>query len=442
MSRNKLFGLLSLLVILSMALSAVAGCAPEATAEPTEEAVEEPEEEEAAEEPEEEAAEEEEVVEEKVIRFGAPIGLTGIKATESQVQKDGMDFWVNWVNTHGGIDVGGEKYMVEIVYYDDESDPQTAAKLTEKLITEDETKFLFAPFGSVMTIASCAVGEKYGAITVAPLANSGSIYNQGYEYVFSVLPPAANYLRLLVEMAATELDPKPETVAVLAMDDPFGISCAEGTRDWAEEAGFEVVLYEKYPLDAKDLSSLLTKVKGLDPDLVLVSSQFEQSLLITRQAKELQVSPKLMGFTVGPTFPAFIETLGPDSEYIFGSEWWLANMGWKDEEFGDSMQYAELFEAEYGYAPDYHAAAGTAAGRLYQFAIEAAGTLEVDAVRDALAELDVEFFWGPHAYDDKGQNRKGASGPIQVQDATHVAVYPEAIRQADPIYPMPAWDER
>ncbi len=378
----------------------------------------------------------------KVIKFGCAISMTGAKSTEGKAERNGIDFWVDWVNERGGIDVGGEKYLVEVIYYDDESDEQTAAKLTEKLITEDGTMFILGPYSSALTIATSAIGEKYGAITVAPLANSGQIYSQGYKNVFAVLPPAANYLRLLIEMAATELDPKPQTVAVLALDDPFGLACADGTRMWAEEAGFDVVMYEKYPSDAKDLSSLLTQVKALNPDLVLASSLYEHAALITRQAKELDLCPKLLGFTVGPTFPDFVESLGDTAEYVFASEWWLPTMEWDGPVIGKASDYGKMIEDRFGYVPSYHTAAGTAAGVLFQLAIEKAGTLEVDKVRDALASLDVELFWGPHAFDEKGQNRKGGSAPIQIQNGELVAVYPEQLRQAPPVYPFVCWDER
>jgi len=330
--------------------------------------------------------------------------------------KDGMDLWVDWTNSHDGINVGGKKYNVEIIYYDDESDAQTAAKLTEKLITEHDTKLLFGPFSSALTIATAAIGEKYGAITMATMANGESVYNQGYQNVFSVLPPAGNYLRLLIDMAVTELDPKPETCVVLALDDPFGLGCAEGTKKWAEEAGLEVLLYEKYPADTKDLSSLLTKVKALNPDMVMASSLFEHAALITRQAKELDLCAPIMAFTAGPTFADFITSLGPDANYILASEWWLPSMGWTCPVFGDSVKWGEMFEERYGYVPSYHSAGGSAAGVLYQLAIEKAGTLEVGI--------------------------KGGSAPIQIQDGKLVAVYPEKLRQADIVYPFPCWDER
>src|SRR5947207_9127925 len=79
------------------------------------------------------------------IRFGASLSLTGRLSTEGKRVKDGYDFYVKHINERGGIDIAQKKYKVEIVYYDDESDTNTAVKLVEKLITQDGIKFLLGP---------------------------------------------------------------------------------------------------------------------------------------------------------------------------------------------------------------------------------------------------------------------------------------------------------
>ncbi len=71
------------------------------------------------------------------IRFGASLSLTGRMATEGRLVKDGYDFYVKHINALGGIPINGKKYKVEIIYYDDESDPKTAVRLVEKLIVEE-----------------------------------------------------------------------------------------------------------------------------------------------------------------------------------------------------------------------------------------------------------------------------------------------------------------
>ena len=82
---------------------------------------------------------------EKVLKLGASVCLTGRLAKEGNYVKDGYTLWQEEVNKKGGIKVGNDNYKVEIVFYDDKSDPQTGAKLTEKLITDDKVKFILGP---------------------------------------------------------------------------------------------------------------------------------------------------------------------------------------------------------------------------------------------------------------------------------------------------------
>jgi len=378
---------------------------------------------------------------EKTIKIGVAISQTGAVSREGKFEKDGIDYWKDLVNSQGGIDVGADKYKVEVVYYDDQSVPETSMKLTEKLISEDKVQFLIGPYSSGIQTAAAAIGEKYKMITITPLANGTSIYDKGYKYIFSVLPPATKYLQLLVDMAVT-MDPKPETIAIMVRDDPFGNSVAAGVKMRAEEKGLKVVYYEKFPKDITDVSSMLSAIKNLNPDILIASTLYQDAVLITKQAKDLKVCPKMLSYSVGVSIPDFPKELGADANYIFGAEWWLPNMGWKGEVIPSSEEFAKAFEAKYGYAPSYHSAAGAAAGLILQLAIKDAGSLETEKVREALLKFNHETFWGPTAWDETGANIQGASGVIQIQEGKVVSIYPEPIQQAKPVYPMPCWDER
>ena len=155
---------------------------PEA-AEP-EEAAPEPEEEEMAEEPASEFA--------GTITLGAAVSETGNFAREGKDTRQGYDTWLDWVNNeYGGIKVGDDRYNVEIVYYDDEGDPDTAANLVERLITEDEVDYLLGPYSSGLTMSTSAIAEKYGMIMVEGNGASESIFERGFQNIFAVLTPAA-----------------------------------------------------------------------------------------------------------------------------------------------------------------------------------------------------------------------------------------------------------
>lgn len=376
---------------------------------------------------------------EKVILIGCAVSLTGALAPEGTMMKQGIELWEEYVNSHGGINVGGEQYKVKVIYYDDKSDAITGAKLTEKLITEDKVQFLFGPFSSGITFATTAIGEKYGVITIAPEANATKIYERGYKYVFSILPPAPALTQPIFELAAT-LEPKPRTVAIIAANDLFPLSAAEGAIEKAKELGFDVVLFEKYPAGATDITTLLTIVKSKNPDILLNCGYTKDALMVVRQAREVDLNVGMLAFAVGVMLPEFLGSLGSDGNYVYEAEWWLPTLQDEGPVFGNTQNYVRLFEEKFGKTPDYHAASGTAAGVVLQLAIERAGSLDTDAVREALLSLDVKLaVWPGIKFNEKGQNIRTEHPVIQVQNGKFVVVWPPL---NPPLYPMPPWSER
>ncbi len=377
----------------------------------------------------------------QTIKIGASIALTGSMSREGHLLKEGYDFWLDHVNKQGGILVGGKRHTVQIVFYDDESNAQTSARLTEKLITEDKVQFLLGPYSSPITMETSLIGEKRKILTIAAQANANAIYDRRFKYIISVLPPATTYMKLFLEMAS-KLNPRPKTVAIMALGSAFGILVAEGAADHATRLGYKVVYFEKYPPGTDDVSAFLTRVKAKNPDVLVVSSYFEGALLIVRQSKQLKFCPKMLALTIGPEIPEFAKSLGKDADYIYGSAWWLPNAGWKGRDFGSSRDYAKAMVKRTGREPIYPEAAGTVAGLFLQMAIEKANSLETDAVRAAFRTIDVETFWGPAAWNDRGENINGASVPIQIWNGKVVSIYPEHLREAPARYPMPCWGKR
>ncbi len=380
-----------------------------------------------------------------VIKIGVAVSLTGKLAYEGTLLKQGYEVWEKWVNEHGGITAGGKNYGVQIIYYDDESDPVRGAKLTEKLITEDKVHFLGGPYSSAITFATSAIGEKYGVITVAPEANATNIYERGYKYVFSILPPAPMLLVPVAHMMDEMLEPKPKTVAVITANDLFPISCAEGFRDECLKLGFDVVLYEKYPAGATDISALLTKIKALNPDVLGGGGYTADALMIMRQCKELDLNPKLYAFSVGVMVRGFVEELGPDANYAVEGEWWLPEMKLEDPIFGTTENYVKVCKDMFGedFKLQYWTASSSAAVSVLQLAIQKADSIETDKVREALLELNTGLTtWPAVQFNEKGQNIRWEHPVIQVQDGEFVIVYPEESQEKPPIYPTPEWKNR
>src|SRR3954469_11872567 len=124
-----------------------------------------------------------------VVRFGAPLPLTGPLAPEAVKQKQGYDLWAEEANNAGGINVGGKRYKVEIVYADYQSNTPRSVQTSEQMITQDKVNFLFGAFGSGAAKAASTVSERYKIPTIAAAASSSQVYDQGYKYVFGTFTP-------------------------------------------------------------------------------------------------------------------------------------------------------------------------------------------------------------------------------------------------------------
>ena len=147
----------------------------------------------------------------------------------------------------------------------------------------------------------------------------------------------------------------------------------------------------------------------------------------------------MLGFTLGPTLPGFVESLGSMAEYLLEPVQWTSNMGWKDEIFGwTSAELAEICAKETGHECDYHPPQSVAAMEVYQRALEKAGTLDPQKVRDAIAQTDIMTAYGPVRFNEKGQNVAKGMGVVQIQGGKPVVVYPAEFAQAEFVYPIPS----
>ena len=373
-----------------------------------------------------------------VIKLGCAISFTGKKSRSGKLYVDAYNLAVEEINKNGGIEIGGKRYKLEIIYYDDKSEATESSRLVEKLISEDKVDFLLGPYSSGITIPDSLVARRYRVPMVEGGGASGKIFSKGNKYIFGLLPAAGEYFKSTLEFLKT-VNPVPKTIAILFADDKFDVSVAKGTKKIAENMGYEVVIYEKYAEGTSDFTSALTKIKAKNPDVVLVAGHTEESLNFTQQAKELDVNPKMISLTVGPSEADFRKALGKDANYIYGVASWSTQMNFKGYIFKDTKEFIKIFEEKYGYEPDYHNAAGIACVAVIKNAIERAGTLDREKVRDMIASTKLDTIYGRVEFNPNGQI-KGTSVVLQILDNSVYEVYPHEYKK--PVYPIPKWKER
>ena len=355
------------------------------------------------------------------IVLGASVQLTGPVANTGRYYKDAYEFAVDKINAAGGVKVGDTRRKLVLKLYDNQSDVNLSVRQYTQLVSQDKVNLLLGPFASNFALADSAVSEKYQMPMVEGGGASDQIFARKFKYIFGTLAPASDYFASTIDMLK-QLSPEPKTVALLYADDAFDVSVAKGTRPLLEKAGLKTVIDERYTSNASDFNSLLSQIKSADADAVLVAGHETEILNFVRQAKSLAVAPKMYSFTVGVPSADFRKALGKDADYAFGMTAWLPSASLKDRWFGDAVQFATAYKAKYGYDPDYHAASGAADVEALAQAMENAGSVDPQKVRDAIAKLNFPSLYGTIAFTEDGQINL-AQTVIQVQADKVVAIF-------------------
>jgi branched-chain amino acid transport system substrate-binding protein len=357
------------------------------------------------------------------IKVGAALSLTGSLAKEGRLTKFGYQFCQTKVNEAGGIAVGDAKRKIAISYKDDKSQPDAAAQLVDQF-NDEGNKLILGPYGSPSTEAASAVVERNGQVMVDSSGADNAIFTKGYKNTFAVLSPATSYLAVIVKAIAENATPKPKTVAIISADDGFSKTAGKGGADEARKQGMKVVAQEEVPQHVTNVSSALTKIRPKKPDLILVSAHVEEGIAAVKQSKELGLNPKGFGETVAPPTPDFVKALGKNAEGVIGSTQWTADSTGQDKVFGSAKDYAEQYEKRFGEAAEYHSAEAAAACLALVLGVEKAKSTDPMKVRDAIAGLDEDSFFGPIKFDDTGKNADKPMSAIQIKGGDPVTVYP------------------
>ncbi len=380
------------------------------------------------------------------ITLGAAVSLTGKYSTNGKNTKDGYDLAVQRINDLGGVKVGGKSYRLKVVYYDDESTSARGAQLMERLINQDRVQFVLGPYSSGLTKAIAPVTEKYRIPMIEGNGADRALFTHGYRYLFAVLNTSDYYLRAAINLVAEETkkagrDPKALKVAIAVENDNFSQDVRDGVVEDARKWGMDVVVDDKLPPDLNDMSATLTKVKALRPDILVVSGHAKGAALAVRQVAEQRVYVPALALTHCDS-AQIAEKQGKAAEYALCGSQWDKSLTYKDRWFGSAAQYADLFEKTFKYPAPYQAAESTASVLVFVDAIERAGSLDRDKVRDAIAATDLMTFYGPVKFDATGKNVAKSMVLYQVQHGDYKVVAPSQWAEARVIDPAPPWDER
>lgn len=364
------------------------------------------------------------------IVLGTSTVLSGISARTGQEQLRGLQLWVEAINLRGGL-LGRR---VRLVHYDDGGDVETGARMYEKLIAEDKAAMLVGPYSADVTLAVAAVAEMHGIPMVAPGAVSRTVWERGYKNVFGLYTPADAYLDHVLAFAKRR---GLRRIALVYQTTTFPREMAEGVKAKVGALGLRIVAEETYDKDITDFGAIIGKIKPKRPDVIVAGSYFPDSVAFMRQAKENQLSAKVMAFAVGPSLPDFGKSLGPDAEGALGGTPWEPTL-----KVPGAAEFARRYKAKVGHEAGYHAAGGYAAGQVLEAAVKRAGSAEPEQLRRALSDLDAVTIFGRYRTDKTGRQVGKAGYVVQWINGERVPVLPEDVATAKIVYPFKGWAKR
>jgi branched-chain amino acid transport system substrate-binding protein len=370
----------------------------------------------------------------ETITLGSAISLTGKYAPNGMHAKNGYEFAIQKIKDAGGVKLGGKCYNFNVIYYDDESKGDRAATLAERLINQDKVQYMLGPYSSGMTKAIAPITEKYQIPMVEAEGASRSLFNKGYKYLFAVLSTSEQYLASAIALAAEKAtesgkDPSSVRVAIAVENDPFSLDIRAGVLEDAAKFGMKAVVDEKLPRDLSDMSAILTKVKLLKPDVLIVSGHSKGAATAVRQIAEQNISVPMLAITHCEAADV-TGKFGAAANDVLCSTQWAETLSYEDPLFGTAANFNTEVKAAY---PDYankkvpyQLAQASAAVYVFKDAFERAGSLDKEVLRDAISATDLKTFYGGIRFSEAGNNVAKPMVLRQIQDGKYNVVAPSA----------------
>jgi branched-chain amino acid transport system substrate-binding protein len=348
------------------------------------------------------------------VRVGFSMALTGAVAQNGKQLLIALQLWRDDVNAKGGL-LGRP---VELVYYDDQSNPSNVPGIYTKLISVDKVDLILGPYATNMAAAAMPVIVENNKVTVTMLA-VGVNRHFNYSRYFSMMPLGAEGVKAFstgfFDLAA-EQKPKPQTVAILAADAEFARTSADGARENAMAKGFTVVYDKSYPPPTTDFAPTVRAIQAANPDVVFVAAYPPDTVGIVRAANEVGLKPKMFGGTmIGLLITPIKMQLGPILDGIVIMESFVPSFNFPGD--ADLLKRCRAAAAGekidplgYGFVPF-----GYAAGQVLAQAVEGTKSLDANKLGEYLHSHKFETVVGPIEYGKDGEWTEGRTVFTQFQ---------------------------
>jgi branched-chain amino acid transport system substrate-binding protein len=386
------------------------------------------------------------------IKIGLGMAMTGGLSANGKPALLALQIWKDDVNKKGGL-LGRP---VELVYYDDQTNPATVPGIYTKLLDVDKVDLVISGYGTnlIAPLMPIAIERKLTIIGMFGLAN-----NEKYKYpnYFQIQPagpdPQTSTAIGFFELAAKQT-PRPQTVALVGADAEYPQNALVGARELIKKFGFKTVYDKTYPPSTVDYTPIVRAIKATNPDIVFVASYPPDSVGMLRAVHEVGLQPKILGGgMVGLMFTTVMTSMGPLLNGVVNYDFWapeptmLAVPGVKEflKEYQLRAEKAGVDPLGY-YLPPYSYAVGQVLGQ----AVEATKSLDQQKIADHIRATEFGTIVGKVKFGKNGEWAKGRTLMVQYQKiqgtgvdqfrgpGKKVVLYPDELKSGTIMYPYSA----
>jgi branched-chain amino acid transport system substrate-binding protein len=385
----------------------------------------------------------------KEVKIGNILPLSGPSASVGIQNQWAIELATDKINKAGGIKALGGAQLVN-VFTDSKGDPNVGATAAEQLINTDKVVLISGAWNSAVTKPSTQVAERYGIPYVVPVSVNDAITERGFKYTFRIAAKdswwARDQFRFLDDMkkaTKTEL----ATIAFVYENGDWGSGMKEQWTKLAAQFGYKIVLDEPYPSTTSDLTPVVMKIKAAKPDVLLLTSNAADAILLTNTMATYKVKAKaIIGTGGGHADPSFRKTTGKNCEYMFDVVEWETDLDRPqipalNKEFKDLHKIDLAGESVDAFSSVY----------VIADALERAKSTDPKKLRDALAatnlcvgkgKLGIDILsYDCVTFDQTGQNKNAGIVLVQFREINgvmeRVTVWPVGRKGIKTVFPMP-----
>lgn len=338
------------------------------------------------------------------LTIGLSLSLTGQYAAMGRQAETAIRLFVADQNAAGGMRIGARGFELALECHDDQSDPARCAEIYRSLCFENRANLIFGPYSSALTRVAAPIAEQAGLVMVNHGGADDELYRQKYRLMVGILSPASDYLLGFARLLST-LKLWRKRLALVAFPSQFAHSVIDGLEQACKERsiyrrGVRIRLKETLSRDADDArATLIARLARARVNALASAGSFDDDVGLIQAVVAANLNIPVIA-CVAAGVEDFRKRLGEHADGIVGPSQWerqlqiAPELGPSPEKFVRRMNAAAP-----GTACDYPAAQIYAAGILTGAALNAAGALEQERLRDAFADLRSTTFYGEFAID-------------------------------------------